>query len=120
MNQCVLPAFPLGIVMGSGLERKLALTFHYSPAHTKLILAPKLHPIKKIITHQMFLVDETRGAFLAANRFHWVGFYFSELFIRELHLRYINSTPTHIPQNIRTRECPLKIVLRSPCVLQKT
>lgn len=65
MNQCVFPAFFLGIATGSGLQRKLALAFHYSPAHTKLVLVPKLFTTKKILTGQRFFLDEARNALLA-------------------------------------------------------
>lgn len=67
MYECILPAFPFGIDTGSGLniKQKNALTFPYSPAHAKFILAPKLLTIKNSITDQRFFVDEARNAFLA-------------------------------------------------------
>lgn len=119
MNQCVFPAFFLGIVTGSGLQRKLALAFHYSPAHTKLVLVPKLFTMKKIVTGQRFFMDEARNALLAQTGY--TGLLSTSLtFVRELSSRCVSSTPTHIPQNVRPRECSLPGVLCSPCVLPTT
>lgn len=105
MNQCVFPAFFLGIATGSGLQRKLALAFHYSPAHTKLVLVPKLFTTKKILTGQRFFLDEARNALLAQTGY--TGLLSTSLtFVRELSSRCVNSTPTHILQNVWPRMCP--------------
>lgn len=99
MNQCVFPAFFLGIATGSGLQRKLALAFHYSPAHTKLVLVPKLFTTKKILTGQRFFLDEARNALLAQTGYTGL-LSMSLTFVRELSSRCVNSTPTHILQNV--------------------
>lgn len=77
MNQHCSSCFSPWHSHGSGLKRKLAFVFHYySPAHTKLILAPKLLTTK-IITDPIFFIDEARNAFLTQTGY--IGLLFTSL-----------------------------------------